>query len=171
MQYSNSNDRRVWLTAYVPVFVWLGVIFYLSSPEGAFTNTSRIIGPLLTFFFPDMPEATRLIIHGYVRKTAHFVEYAVLAFLAVRACSMSASLFLQRFRYLLPLLLVAVVAVLDEFNQSFEASRTASVFDVGIDISGGVVMTTLLWLTKRPRIVESADTAETDDVETQRTNG
>ena len=146
----------MWLTAYVPVFVWLGVIFYLSSPEGAFTNTSRIIGPLLTFFFPDMSEATRLIIHGYVRKTAHFVEYAVLAFLAIRACSMSASAALRRYRYLLPLMLVAVVAVLDEFNQSFEASRTASVFDVLLDILGGLVMTAILRLANRPRIAEDA---------------
>lgn len=151
MQFSGSNDRRVWLTAYVPVFLWLGVIFYLSSPEGAFTNTSRIVGPLLQFFFPEMPEATRLVIHGYVRKIAHFTEYAVLAFLAVRACTMSASAFLQRSRYLLPLGLVAVVAVLDEFNQSFDSSRTASVFDVFVDIAGGTVMATLLWLTGRPR--------------------
>ncbi len=103
-----------------------------------------------------MSEATRLIIHGYVRKTAHFVEYAVLAFLAIRACSMSASLVLRKYRYLLPLMLVAVVAVLDEFNQSFEASRTASVFDVAIDISGGVVMTAILWLANRPRIAQDA---------------
>lgn len=146
-----SNERRVWLTAYAPVFLWLGVIFYLSSPEGAFTNTSRIIGPLLQFFFPDMPEATRLIIHGYVRKVAHFTEYAVLAFLAARACVMSASAFLVRSRYLLPMALVVVVAVADETNQSFLASRTASVFDVFIDVTGGAVMTLLLWLTGRPK--------------------
>jgi len=146
-----TKNWRVWLWAYAPLFLWLGVIFYLSSPAGAFSNTSRIIGPLLDLFFPDMPEATRLIIHGYVRKAAHFTEYAVLAFLAARACVIAASDFLSRFRYLLPLALVIVVAVADEFNQSFEASRTASVFDVVIDIAGGAVMMTLLWLTGRPR--------------------
>lgn len=146
-----EHSWRVRLWAYAPLVLWLGVIFYLSSPEGAFSNTSRIIGPLLDFFFPDMPEATRLIIHGYVRKAAHFSEYAVLAFLAARACVISASEFLSRVRYLLPLALVIVVAVADEFNQSFEASRTASVFDVVIDVAGGAVMMTLLWLTGRPR--------------------
>jgi len=151
VQFSGSNDRHVWLTAYVPVFLWLGVIFYLSSPEGAFSNTSRIIGPLLDFFFPEMPEATRMVVHGYVRKTAHFTEYAVLAFLAARACVMSTSEFLRKFRYLLPVLLVIVIAVADETNQSFLASRTASVFDVFIDVTGGTVMTILLWLTGRPR--------------------
>jgi VanZ family protein len=152
---SKSTDSwRVGLGAYAPLILWLGVIFYLSSPEGAFSNTSRIIGPILTFLFPDMPEATRLVIHGYVRKAAHFTEYAVLAFLVVRACVMSASPFLRRFRYLLPLVLVAVVALADETNQSFLASRTASVFDVFIDVAGGAAMTAFLWLTGWPRLSE-----------------
>lgn len=157
-----TNGWRVRLWAYAPLILWLGVIFYLSSPEGAFTNTSRIIGPLLQFFFPDMSEAARMTIHGYVRKAAHFTEYAVLAFLAARACVMSASPFLWRFRYLLPLMLVAVVAAADETNQSFLASRTASVYDVFIDIAGGAVMTILMWLTGRPRR-EADESGETDE--------
>ena len=142
----------VW--AYAPVLLWVGVIFLLSSPEGSFAQTSRIIGPLLQFFFPEMAEETRALIHAYVRKTAHFTEYAVLAFLAVRACSLSASLFLQKWRYILPILLVVVIASLDEFNQSFEASRTSSVWDVLLDISGGAAMLIFLWLVKRPRAAE-----------------
>jgi VanZ family protein len=159
---SKSTDkRRVWLWAYAPLVLWLGVIFYLSSPEGAFSNTSRIIGPLLQFFFPDMPEATRMIIHGYVRKAAHFTEYAVFAFLGIRALTMSSSSFLRSYRYLLPLVLVAVVAMLDEYNQSFLASRTSSVYDVLIDIAGGTVMTALLWVSGRPR--DTSDDAEFDE--------
>jgi VanZ family protein len=114
-------------------------------------ETSRIIGPLLQFFFPDMPYETRQIIHGYVRKIAHFTEYAILAFLAVRALSMAATGFLQKWRYLLAILFVAAIASIDEFNQSFEASRTGAFGDVVLDISGGVVMILFLWLVKRPR--------------------
>lgn len=115
-------------------------------------ETSRIIGPLLNFFFPEMPEATRQVVHAYVRKTAHFTEYAVLAFLAVRALTMSASAALRRWRYILPLVFVAVIASLDEFNQSFEASRTSSAWDVLLDLSGGVVMLVLLCLMRRPSL-------------------
>ncbi len=102
------------------------------------TETSRIIGPLLQFFFPDMPYEMRQVIHGYVRKIAHFTEYAVLASLTFRALSMSASGFLQKWRYILAILFVAVIASVDEFNQSFEALRTGAFSDVLLDISGGV---------------------------------
>ncbi|MFL6375612.1 MAG: VanZ family protein, partial [Pyrinomonadaceae bacterium] len=48
----------------------------------------------------------------------------------------------------------AVVASLDEFNQSFEPSRTSSGWDVMLDISGGVVATLLcytIWSRTRSR--------------------
>lgn len=139
------------LWAYAPVFVWIGVIFLLSSPEGSFNQTSRIIGPLLQFFFPDMSEVTRAMIHGYVRKAAHFTEYAVLAFLGVRACALSASRSIRDRRFVLPFIAVCLVASLDEWNQSFEASRTSSVWDVMLDITGGAAMVALLWSIGRPR--------------------
>lgn len=128
---------RASLWAYAPIVLWLAVIFFLSSPAGAMSETSRIIGPLLEFFFPEMPYETRQIIHGLVRKLAHFTEYAILALLTLRALSMSASGFLQKWRYILPIVFVAAIASIDEFNQSFEVSRTGAVGDVLLDISGG----------------------------------
>ncbi len=139
MKDDETLKWRVAFIAYAPLLFWIGIIFFMSSPEASFSQTSRIIGPLLTFFFPNMPEATKAIIHGYVRKTAHFTEYAVLAFLAFRAFTGSATFLLQRWSYILPLVLVVAVASLDEFNQSFEASRTSSVLDVALDVFGGTV--------------------------------
>lgn len=140
--------------AYAPIVLWLVVIFFLSSPAGAMTETSRIIGPLLQFFFPDMPFETRAVIHASVRKIAHFTEYAILAFLSVRALSMSASIFLQKRRYIIAFVFIAIVASLDEFNQSFEVSRTGAMSDVILDVSGGVAMLVFLWLLKRPKLSE-----------------
>ncbi len=140
------------LWTYAPIVLWLVVIFFLSSSAGAMSETSRIIGPLLQFFFPDMPFETRAVIHGYVRKIAHFTEYAILAFLAVRALSMSATKFLQRWRYVFAIIFVALIASIDEFNQSFEVSRTGAVGDVMLDIAGGATMILLLWLIGRPRL-------------------
>lgn len=134
---------------YAPVVVWIGVIFYLSSDQGSMSQTSRFIRPLLEFLFPAAPEETLRIYHGYIRKAAHFTEYAVLAFLAVRAFAASARL--HKWRYILPLLLVTCVAAIDEFNQSFEFSRTGSILDVMLDISGSVVMIAVLRLLNWPR--------------------
>ena len=140
------------LSQYAPVVFWMAVIFYLSSDQGSMSQTSRFIRPLLEFLFHAAPEQTLLIYHGYIRKAAHFTEYAVLAFLAVRALSIPATVWLHEWRYILPLLLVVAVAAIDEFNQSFEISRTGSILDVMLDISGGVVMITMLFLLKLPNI-------------------
>jgi VanZ family protein len=132
------TQRRVWLTTYAPLFIWIGVIFFLGSGQGSMSNTSLIVRPLLEFLFPSATTDTLLIYHGYIRKLAHFTEYGVLGILAARA--FAAAFGLRRWTVLLlALLLVLIVASLDEFRQSFEPSRTASPFDVLIDLSGGVI--------------------------------
>lgn len=153
-------EKNIWrgrIIRYAPVFLWIGVIFFLSSDSGSMSETSRFVGPILKFFFPNAPEATIQQIHGYVRKTAHFTEYAILALFALRAFGTSSVDLLRRNRYLLPIILVAVVAATDELNQSFEASRTASVWDSLLDISGGAAMMLFLWILKWPRSMPRTD--------------
>lgn len=133
---SFTDHRRVLLLRYVPVVVWITVIFYLSSDQGSVSHTSRFIGPILEFLFPAATEQTLLIYHGYIRKAAHFAEYAILAFLAVRAFAASARL--QKWRYAFALLLSVCIAAIDEFNQSFNPSRTGSIYDFLLDCSGGL---------------------------------
>lgn len=131
-----KNDRRTWLLAYAPVVIWIGVILFLGSGQGSMNHTSIIIRPILEFLFPTASEQTLLIYHGYIRKCAHFIEYGVLAFLASRAFRVYG---LSPFKILLlALVLVLGVASLDEFNQSFEPSRTSSPWDVLLDFSGGL---------------------------------
>lgn len=102
------------------------------------SNTSRIIGPLFKWLFPSITEAQLLFIHVTVRKSAHFTEYAILALLAARAFASSTHARLRRGWSVATLALVAVVALLDEFNQSFNPARTGTLWDSLIDISGGV---------------------------------
>jgi len=93
--------------------------------------------------------------HRFVRKCAHFVEYSLLAFWAARAWARSTNTAVIKYRYLLAVLLVLVVASLDEFNQSFEPSRTSAPWDVVLDCAAGATMVIVLWIsdrivTKRP---------------------
>ncbi len=136
----NKSDWRGRILRYAPLILWLGVIFWTSTGLASMSNTSRVIRPLLDFLFPDATDATLLIYHGYIRKFAHFAEYAALAFWASLAFSTSSVRFLQKFWYLAAFVLVALIASLDEFNQSFNATRTGSIYDVLIDISGGLFM-------------------------------
>ena len=133
-----SNLWRVRLWAYAPLVIWIGVIFFFSSSQGSMSQTSLFIGPLLQFLFPEMPDETRLAVHGLVRKAAHITEYAVLAMLAVRTIGLTTNIGTWP-TWLISLTIVASVAALDEFNQSFLPQRTGSTYDVLIDIAGGIL--------------------------------
>lgn len=121
------------------------------------SNTSRFIRPLLVFLFPNAPEGTLIVYHNYIRKFAHFAEYAGLAFFAARAFFNSNKKILRKFWYLFALLSVLFVAVIDETNQSFNAARTGSPTDVLIDVSGGFAMILIFYLVKRNRTPRNAN--------------
>jgi len=152
---NKSLGWRAGLWAYAPLLLWIGVIFYLSSDQGSMSQTSRFIRPVLEFLFPAAPEETLQLYHGYIRKLAHFTVYAILAFLALRAFAKSSSAVVQRYRYLLSLAVVILIATIDEVNQSFSSARTGSARDILLDISGGIAVIAVMWLLGRPSIQTS----------------
>jgi len=140
----STANRRERIIRYAPLILWIGVIFFLSSGLGSATQTSRFIRPLLEFLFPGASEETLIIYHGFIRKVAHFTEYAVLGFLSSRAFWNSAARFLQKFWQLFGFIMIFSVAAIDEYNQSFTSTRSGSIYDVLIDLSGGLTMILLL---------------------------
>lgn len=141
--------RHGQLFAYALLILWIGVILLLGSGPGSMAQTSRFIGPLIEFFFASASPDTFLIVHAFIRKAAHFFEYAVLAILAAQAFRYSDSDVSTKYWFGLSLVLVAVVASVDEFNQSFQASRTSSGWDVVLDIVGGLTALTVIYLVRR----------------------
>src|SRR6266568_4467469 len=73
------------LKYWLPVLIWLGLIFIGSTDLMSAEHTSRIIGPLLHWFKPDISAETIARVQFYVRKAAHVTEYAILAMLFWRA--------------------------------------------------------------------------------------
>lgn len=138
-------QRHGALARYVPLILWIGVIFFMSSGEASMSQTSRFIRPILEFLFPNAPEATIELYHAFIRKCAHFIEYGVLAVLAAVTFLISSKIYLQRYWYAAAVGLALLVASLDEFNQSFEPSRTASVWDVVLDLSGAVTAAAVVY--------------------------
>jgi MYXO-CTERM domain-containing protein len=138
---------------YAPLAGWIAFIFFASTGAMSASNTSRIIAPLAKWLFPGISEAQLLLVHFTVRKTAHFTEYAVLALLAARAFMPSTRRPLRRHPFAAALALVAIVALLDEYAQSFNAARTGTIWDSLIDISGGATALALfgLWRVRRRR--------------------
>jgi VanZ family protein len=142
---------RLW--RYGPLAAWVGFIFLASSASFSASNTSRFIQPLLVWLFPGISEASLLQAHFLVRKAAHFTEYALLALLAARAFLTSTGERLRRGWWLAAFALVAAVALLDEYHQSFLPSRTGTVYDSLLDMAGGAsaLALTALWRAARRR--------------------
>jgi VanZ family protein len=135
----------------------------LGSTEAlAAAETTRFIGPVLHWLFPDATPATLEILHGAIRKFGHVVEFAILALLWYRALAWAEPGWRPRVA-LAAFGLAALFAVLDEAHQAFEPSRTGSPIDVGWDSLGalcGLVGRGLLF--GRVRRAENTDAPKKD---------
>ena len=138
------KQMRSFLKNWLPVIVWVGVIFLGSTDLMSAEHTSRFIVPFLRWLKPDISAETLASIHFILRKCAHVGEYAVLGLLLLRAATL-----MTNFKRSIPILYVSVlgvclfVAATDEFHQTFVVSRGASVRDIMID-SGGVILGLLI---------------------------
>lgn len=120
---------------WIPVGLWMGLIFYLSHQDG---NTSTMQSGLVLDFFKSLginiPVDALPKYAGFIRKTAHFTEYAILYFLLSR----------------IPLKPITCFSVLllfslsDEWHQSFIPGRSGQVSDVVIDLLGGIFVMLVL---------------------------
>jgi VanZ family protein len=133
IKFAKTSGRREWLTAYAPLLFWTILVLGLGTGFGSMNETSRILGPLLEFLFPSADPSTIRFYQGIIRKFAHVFEYGVLGVLAFRAFRS------LRLRVLWSVLLVALIAVIDEFNQSFNPARTSTPWDVALDVTGGIL--------------------------------
>jgi VanZ family protein len=126
------------------IFIFIGSTDLLSAE-----HTSRFIGPFLRWFTPDISDAAVASIQLVVRKCAHLTEYAILAALLFRAFRESQPR--VGFALAISFLIAAVFAALDEFHQSFVASRTGTPWDVLIDCAGALAGVLIYWRAIRGR--------------------
>ncbi len=154
MSQNATNTWRGGLWAFAPLAVWIVVVFAMSSSGASMAETSRFIGPLIRWIYPDISPETLKVVHVGVRKLAHIFEYAVLGFLAVRAFSLFAGHRLGNWRYLLAIIPVVIVAMVDEYRQSLDVTRTGTIEDAILDIASGILAIALLWIMRRPRLAE-----------------
>ena len=118
---------KVFFKFWLPVLVWMAIIFTGSSDSHSSEHSSRFVEPFLHWLFPKMSQAHIEDIHLVIRKGAHLTEYAILALLVWRA--------LHQSKTGLPawswpkvggtLLVVFLYSGSDEIHQSFVPTRTA----------------------------------------------
>jgi VanZ family protein len=128
------------LKYWLPLLIWIGVIFFDSTDLMSAQHTSRFIVPVLHWLSPNISPKAAESIHFIVRKYAHVAEYAILALLLFRA-----AVWMTNFRWSVPILCLLVwtvclfVAITDEFHQTFVPSRGPSIRDIIIDSSGAII--------------------------------
>ncbi len=141
-----ASGRKL-IKYWLPVILWMCLIFWMSTSTFAFENTASLVKPVLRFLVPRMPAEHMDLIHALIRKTGHVTEYFILGLLLLRAFR-AGDLASWNWRWSLSaLVFVFLWAASDEFHQSFVPTRSASIADVGLDTSGGILaqFVGLLW--------------------------
>ena len=131
---------KSFLKYWLPLLIWLVVIFAGSTSVMSAENTSRYIVPFLIWLKPGISPKTIWIILVLTRKCAHVIEYTILALLLWRALRSVPTLGTRSvivFGAVLPG--CALFAASDEFHQTFVKSRTPSVRDVFLDVGGALL--------------------------------
>lgn len=103
---------------WLPAVLWMGFIFLFSS-------------------FHKLQASEIAWKDFIIRKTAHFLEYAILCFLFFRAFRKTTS-FSQVKILFFSFILTFFYAITDEYHQTWVAGRSGRVIDVGIDSLGAV---------------------------------
>lgn len=114
---SPVSPLAILVARWVPVALWMGVIFTFSSAT-------------------SLPQAPNDLIDAIVKKGAHFGEFAVLATLVHRALSAGGRTWLA---ILGSLAFAVAYAISDELHQTLVPGRHPSIVDVGIDTLGSTL--------------------------------
>mgnify|MGYP005851560549 CR=1 FL=1 len=134
-----SRRRRRLIIAWGLVIGWAAVIWMLGSDPFSASSTSSDLLAWLGWLVSDLDPRSKYRLLILIRKSAHFVEYAILAILAFRAALLSAPRNPISTAIWVTLFVVASLAGADEFRQAFSPVRTGSPRDVLIDLSGGTI--------------------------------
>jgi VanZ family protein len=134
-----------WLRAWLPAVIWAALIFSMSTDTFSATHTGSILQPILKWLIPSITENQFEAIHFFIRKCAHFTEYSIFSLLLYRA--LRAGRDGWRWSWAIPAFFIAAIySGLDEFHQSFVASRTASPYDSLLDSTGAFFALAALFL-------------------------
>jgi len=124
----NMKYLNIFLKYWLPLFMWVILIFLLSS-------------------IPDLKSGLPNVWDLILRKIAHFIEFAILAILALRLGLRNEAPKNRKYVYLAAILFGIIYAIFDEYHQSFVSGREARLLDVAVD-SLGVFFGTILWRNK-----------------------
>jgi VanZ family protein len=136
------------------------MIWMFGGDAFSFSESSDTILPWLDWLTGDLDYRTRYRIYIAMRKSAHFIEYAILALLTFRASLISARRTQLATAGWVALFIVTSLAAADEARQAFSPVRTGSPYDVLIDVLGGLLTVFgLLVISRRLRPIDPTESS------------
>jgi len=139
---------RVFIKYWLPVLLWMFLIFSASGDTKSTHRSSRILGPILRKIFPHASEETIHKAVNAIRKCAHLTEYSIMALLLWRALRKPVKNDSRPWSRRLAWTVVALVVIYaasDEIHQSYVPNREGRVSDVLIDTLGAAMGLLVLW--------------------------
>jgi VanZ family protein len=130
---------RRFLTYWLPPLVWTAVILAASSDLFSSPHTGGWIERITSWFGPSLAPATLDLVNRVLRKIGHVTAYGILSALSFRALRGERPQWSLRWA-IGAIAMAVLVASVDEFHQSFVASRTGTWHDVVLDAAGATLM-------------------------------
>jgi VanZ family protein len=144
-------QSRDFLWYWLPPLAWCGVMLLMSGDLGSAKNTGSLLEWLLSWF-PPLSPAQLTSLHFLVRKAiGHFGNYSCLYFLWFRASRGHLGWTSGR-AFSLGLGICLLMALMDEGHQLMFASRTGSLRDVALDLSGAATAALVTWIIRPYRV-------------------
>jgi VanZ family protein len=135
------NRLKQWL----PAILWAVVISAASTDAFSASHTSTFLLPVLHWLFPSAGPESLERMHFFIRKSGHVTEYFIFSVLLLRALKEKGKPWRLRWA-IWALAIAAGYSALDEFHQSFVASRTASPWDSLLDTAAAATAQIVLGL-------------------------
>ncbi|OOE14457.1 VanZ family protein [Fictibacillus arsenicus] len=152
---------KKFLIYWLPVLIWMSMIFYASSQPYEKQDLRPTISNYINLEIIETLFSTVVIhyagdeisikalgsahfIEFFIRKAAHFSMYFGLGFLIYRALSLS--ILNKRLVFIPSWVITILYAISDEIHQGFTPNRSPHIEDVMIDAIGGLFGIILAWL-------------------------
>jgi len=130
------NKRKI--ISWSLLILWMTFIYYMSDqPAIVSDNQSESVIVLLSKIGIDMSGIFGQLANFIVRKSAHFIEYMILALLAFNVLIMYFDI---NKAIIIGILFVFIYACSDEIHQLFVQGREGAIRDVIIDTCGGTTL-------------------------------
>ena len=144
-----SSFSRSRAACWAMTVAWAMLVFYLSTARFRPDFSERLVGEALTFLHVSFSLRTVHALDALLRKSAHVLEYGILAVLLYGSLANERPFRWRLGRALWCVFIAGAYSLTDEFHQMFVPGRHASLMDCGVDAAGAAIAVAIVYQGQR----------------------